>query len=298
VAGVGLSRNSGFPGFLTLRVSLPSPWTRTPARCCARMPGGARPGPWNPARRPCRGVSKRVAPSCRCGTVVTRSAQVSLVTGDCLRRQRRASYGSQPSYELQRLARDEGDAVGNRHALRGACCLPRCACASCTDGAVHRTGGTRRAGIMRRPGPRTDAAMRCVQDHRASAARGRSDRDREAVPGLHGQVSPGRMLARLTRPHIWLTLITESTQLASGSRARSRPRCGFAAQFPSPCGHGREPGASKIGAAAAGHHGRGASTGLGRRPQRRRGADPYSGRRVAGQEGPVCRHEHAAKFRK
>jgi hypothetical protein len=55
--------------------------------------------------------------------VVTRSAQVSLVTGDCLRRQRRASYGSQPSYELQRLARDEGDAVGNRHALRGACSL-------------------------------------------------------------------------------------------------------------------------------------------------------------------------------
>ena len=25
---------------------------------------------------------------------------------------------------------------------------------------------------------------------------------------------------------------------------------------------------------------------------------PYSGRRVAGQDGPVCHHEHAAKFRK
>ncbi len=37
------------------------------------------------------------------------------------------------------------------------------------------------------------------------------------------------------------------------------------------CGHGREPGTGKIGAAAAGHHGRGASAGLGRRPQRRRG---------------------------
>jgi len=31
---------------------------------------------------------------------------------------------------------------------------------------------------------------------------------------------------------------------------------------------------------------------------RRGSADPYSGRRAAGQEGPVCRHEHAVKFRK
>ena len=37
------------------------------------------------------------------------------------------------------------------------------------------------------------------------------------------------------------------------------------------CGHGREPGAGKIGAAAAGHQGRDAGAGLGRRPQRRRG---------------------------
>jgi hypothetical protein len=37
-------------------------------------------------------------------------------------------------------------------------------------------------------------------------------------------------------------------------------------------GHVREPGAGKIGAAAAGHHGRDAGAGLGRRPQRRRGA--------------------------
>jgi hypothetical protein len=38
------------------------------------------------------------------------------------------------------------------------------------------------------------------------------------------------------------------------------------------CDHGSEPGAGKIGAAAAGYHGRDASAGLGRRPQRRRGA--------------------------
>jgi len=31
---------------------------------------------------------------------------------------------------------------------------------------------------------------------------------------------------------------------------------------------------------------------------RRGSADPSSGRRVAGQDGPVCRHEHAVKFRK
>jgi hypothetical protein len=35
------------------------------------------------------------------------------------------------------------------------------------------------------------------------------------------------------------------------------------------CGHGSEPGAGKIGAAAAGYHGRDASAGLGRRPRRR-----------------------------
>ena len=40
-----------------------------------------------------------------------------------------------------------------------------------------------------------------------------------------------------------------------------------------------------------------AGTGAGTGPSPRRGsAGPYSGRRVAGQDGPVCRHEHAAKF--
>ena len=38
------------------------------------------------------------------------------------------------------------------------------------------------------------------------------------------------------------------------------------------CGHGRETRAGKIGAPAAGHHGRDAGAGLGCRPQRRRGA--------------------------
>jgi hypothetical protein len=42
-----------------------------------------------------------------------------------------------------------------------------------------------------------------------------------------------------------------------------------------------------------------AGTGVGTGLSPRRGsADPYSGRRVDGQEGLVCRHEHAAKFRK
>ena len=43
----------------------------------------------------------------------------------------------------------------------------------------------------------------------------------------------------------------------------------------------------------AGRAGTGVGTGL---SPRRGSAGPYSGRRVAGQDGPVCHHEHAVKF--
>ena len=162
MAGAGLARNSGFPGFLTSRVSLPSPWPRTPARCRARMPGGPRPGPWNPARRPCRGISKRVAPSRRCGTVVTRNAEVSLVTGDCLRRAetRVVRLLTQRRPAASRTRRGRRSRRPPRY-TRGP--RPGCARASCTDSTGNNTDGARCAGIIRRPGPRTGPRPRlCV----------------------------------------------------------------------------------------------------------------------------------------
>ena len=80
--------------------------------------------------------------------------------------------------------------------------LPRSARASCADSTEHRTDGTRRAGIIRRPGPRTGprprplrrkALLLCVTSLRAIDPRPR------AGPARHGADGSAAVLARRLR---------------------------------------------------------------------------------------------------
>ena len=119
-----------------------------------------------------------------------------------------------------------------------------------------------------------------------AAARPRQSRKR---PGRRAGKPTGPEARYLTRalkapaPHEPVTRLAEQARRSASRSRRPGGSGGAGAGLP-----GRV-------AAGAGRAGTAVGTGLSPSPRER---DPYSGRRVAGQDGPVCHHEHAPKFRK